>query len=121
MLEAQKMAGAPPGSQAFLGCLQDATTKLWKCLSPSKQQIFANLLKKWSDKFPLPNIQARYISCPLYVCFSCLSHRMASSVSAKIICDFQLQIFKTCSRCIVMAAHMDEDGKVITILYILQY
>ena len=47
---------------------------------------------------------------------------MASSVSAKIICDFQLQIFKTCSvHCIVMAAHMDEDGKVITILYILQY
>ena len=122
MLEAQKMAGAPPGSQAFLGCLQDATTKLWKRLPPGNQQVYANLAKKWSDEFPPPNIQARYVSCPLYVCFSCLSHRMASSVSAKIIRNFQLQIFKTCGvRCIVMAAHMDKDGKVITILYVLRY
>ena len=54
MLEAQKMAGAPPDSQAFLGCLQDVTTKLWKQLSPGNQQVYANLAKKWSNEFLHP-------------------------------------------------------------------
>jgi hypothetical protein len=40
MLEAEDMSGAPPGSQAFLGSLQDATTKLWKRLSEADQQIY---------------------------------------------------------------------------------
>jgi hypothetical protein len=30
---AQEMSGGAPGSQAFLGALQDATTRLWKKLS----------------------------------------------------------------------------------------
>ena len=60
MMEAEEMSGAPPGSQAFLGSLQDATTKLWKRLSAGERQIYVNLSKKWSDEFPPPNIQARY-------------------------------------------------------------
>ena len=61
MMEAQLMVGAPPGSQAFLGSLQDATTKLWNELSTAEQQIYiyVNLSKKWSDQFPPPDIQAR--------------------------------------------------------------
>jgi hypothetical protein len=60
MLEAEEMSGAPPGSQAFLGSLQDATTKLWQRLSEEEQELFASLAKKWSDNAPPPNIQARY-------------------------------------------------------------
>ena len=59
MMEAQLMLGALPGSQAFLGSLQDATTKLWNELSTAEQQIYVNLSKKWSDQFPPPDIQAR--------------------------------------------------------------
>ena len=61
------MSGAPPGSQAFLGSLQDATTKLWKRLSTSEQQIFVNLSNKWSDEFPPPNVQARHVYHPPYI------------------------------------------------------
>ena len=46
MMEAQLMAGALPGSQAFLGSLQDVTTKLWNELSKAEQQIYVNLSKK---------------------------------------------------------------------------
>jgi hypothetical protein len=60
MMEAEEMAGAPPGSQAFLGCLQDATTKLWRMLSEEEQELYENLARKWSDNAPPPNIQARY-------------------------------------------------------------
>jgi hypothetical protein len=60
MMEAEEMSGAPPGSQAFLGSLQDATTKLWKRLSEADQQTYAYLAKKWSDEAPPPKIQSRY-------------------------------------------------------------
>jgi hypothetical protein len=62
MIEAEEMSGAPPGSQAFLGSLQDATTKLWKWLSEADQLIYAKLAKKWLDEAPPPNIQSRYSS-----------------------------------------------------------
>jgi hypothetical protein len=65
MLEAEHMSGSQPGSQAFLGSLQDATTKLWKRLTDGEQQIYMNLAQKWSDHSPPPNIQARYVLCPL--------------------------------------------------------
>ena len=67
MMEAEEMSGAPPGSQAFLGSLQDATTKLWKRLTPGVQQIYVNLSRKWSDEFPPPNIQARHVYYLLYI------------------------------------------------------
>jgi hypothetical protein len=59
MMEAERMSGALPGSQAFLGSLQDATTKLWRMLSEEEQDVYASLGKKWSDNAPPPNIQAR--------------------------------------------------------------
>jgi hypothetical protein len=56
-----------------------------------------------------------------HVCHLCSLHniisssRMASSVSAKIIRDFQRQLFKSCGvRCIVMTAHEDETSKIVT-------
>ncbi|KAI9448886.1 hypothetical protein BJY52DRAFT_1228089 [Lactarius psammicola] len=80
MLEAEQMSGAHSGSQAFLGSLYDATTKIWPTLSAENQQRYSNLATRWSDDAPPPNIQAR----------------MASSISGKIIRDFQAQLFKTC-------------------------
>jgi hypothetical protein len=59
MLEAEEMSGSPPGSQAFLGCLQDATTKLWRMLSEDEQDLYVSLARKWSETAPPPNIQAR--------------------------------------------------------------
>ncbi|KAI9446937.1 hypothetical protein BJY52DRAFT_1228587 [Lactarius psammicola] len=58
MLEAEQMSGARPGSQAFLGSLQDATTKIWSTLSVEDQQRYSNLATRWSDDAPPPHIQA---------------------------------------------------------------
>ncbi|KAI9440221.1 hypothetical protein BJY52DRAFT_1229566 [Lactarius psammicola] len=93
MLEAEQMSGARPGSQAFLGSLQDATTKIWSTLSVEDQQRYSNLATRWSDDAPPPHIQAR----------------MASSMSGKIIQDFQAQLFKT-----FLTAHEHENGSIIT-------
>jgi hypothetical protein len=59
MLEAEKMSGARPGSQEFLGSLQDATTKLWGRSTASDQQMYVSLAKKWSEQAPPPEVQAR--------------------------------------------------------------
>jgi hypothetical protein len=67
MTEAEEMSGAPPGSQAFLGSLQDATTKLWKNLPDSEQQLYVRLSKKWSNEAPPPHIQARYVTFTLLI------------------------------------------------------
>jgi hypothetical protein len=61
MTEAEEMSGALPGSRAFLGSLQDATTKLWKELSDNEQQLYVRLASKWSDEPPPANIQARCV------------------------------------------------------------
>ncbi|KAI9436410.1 hypothetical protein BJY52DRAFT_1230495 [Lactarius psammicola] len=99
MLEAEQMSGACPGSQAFLGSLQDATTKIWSTLSVKDQQRYSNLATRWSDDAPPPRIQVR----------------MASSMSGKIIRDFQAQLFKTCGiQCVVLTAHEHENGSIIT-------
>ncbi|KAI9450643.1 hypothetical protein BJY52DRAFT_1227093 [Lactarius psammicola] len=58
MLEAEQMSGACPGSQAFLGSLQDTTTKIWSTLSAEDQQRYSNLATRWSDDAPPPHIQA---------------------------------------------------------------
>jgi hypothetical protein len=65
--EAEEMSGAPPGSRAFLGSLQDATTKLWKRLSDQDQQIYVRLANKWSDESPPPHIQARCVMPTLFL------------------------------------------------------
>ncbi|KAN0125338.1 hypothetical protein V8E53_015595, partial [Lactarius tabidus] len=99
MTEAEKLSGSPPGSRAFFGSLQNATTKLWKCLPDEEQQVYVRLANKWSGEPPPANIQAR----------------MASSVSARIIRDFQSQLFRSCSvRCIVLTAHQQEDNTIVT-------
>jgi hypothetical protein len=59
MIESEKMSGSPPGSRAFLGCLQEATTKLWNLRSDEEQQMYVRLSKKWSETAPPPEIQAR--------------------------------------------------------------
>ncbi|KAI9437857.1 hypothetical protein BJY52DRAFT_1230006 [Lactarius psammicola] len=58
MLEAEQMSGARPGSQAFLGSLQDTTTKIWSTLSAEDQQRYSNLAARWLDDAPPPHIQA---------------------------------------------------------------
>jgi hypothetical protein len=68
MMEAEDMSGAPPGSQAFLGSLQDATTKLWGRLSAADQQSFSNLARKWSEEAPPPNVQSRCVTSGLLHC-----------------------------------------------------
>ncbi|KAF8262889.1 hypothetical protein EI94DRAFT_1808105 [Lactarius quietus] len=45
----QQISGGVPGSQAFLGALQDATTQLWKELPAEEQECYAELAKEWSD------------------------------------------------------------------------
>ncbi|KAI9430400.1 hypothetical protein BJY52DRAFT_1232430 [Lactarius psammicola] len=78
---------------------RDATTKIWSTLSVEDQQRYSNLATRWSDDAPPPHIQAR----------------MASSISGKIIRDFQAQLFKTCGiRCVVLTAHEHENGSIIT-------
>jgi len=52
MMEAENICGSLPGTQAFLGSLQDATAKLWKRLSKADQQTYANLAKKWLKEVP---------------------------------------------------------------------
>ncbi|KAI9432867.1 hypothetical protein BJY52DRAFT_1231737 [Lactarius psammicola] len=63
------------------------------------QQRYSNLATRWSDNAPPPHIQAR----------------MASSISGKIIQDFQAQLFKTCGiQYVVLTAHEHENGSIIT-------
>ncbi|KAH9014735.1 hypothetical protein EDB84DRAFT_1568013 [Lactarius hengduanensis] len=56
---AQRMSGGNPGSQAFLGALQDATTSLWKKLSIEEQEPYAEIAKEWSEDRPPRDIQAK--------------------------------------------------------------
>jgi hypothetical protein len=125
MTEAEKMSGSPPGSRAFLACLQEATTKLWNSRSDEEQQMYVRLSKKWSETSPPPDIQARYghICAYVHMCSADILtsplHRMASSVGAKIIRDFQSQLFTTCGiQTIVLTAHQHESGQLITGMYV---
>jgi hypothetical protein len=59
MALAQEMSGGAPGSQAFLGTLQDATTRLWKKLSIEEEERYAEVAKDWSENAPPKGIQAK--------------------------------------------------------------
>jgi hypothetical protein len=61
MMEVEKMSGALPGSQPFLGCFQEAITKLWRMLTEEEQEVYASLGRKWLEKAPPPHIWARYV------------------------------------------------------------
>jgi hypothetical protein len=53
----RQISGDTPGSQAYLGALQDATTHLWKELACDEQEKYAQLAKEWSDDKPPKHIQ----------------------------------------------------------------
>ena len=56
----KQISGGAPGSQAFLGALQDATSRLWKKLSSEEQGRYRELAKEWSDERTPKHIQDRY-------------------------------------------------------------
>jgi hypothetical protein len=62
MTKAEEMSGDLPGSCAFMGSLQDMTTKLWKNISDEERLVYVKLAKKWSDEPPPLHIQARHIN-----------------------------------------------------------
>ncbi|KAH9008808.1 hypothetical protein EDB84DRAFT_1446695 [Lactarius hengduanensis] len=93
---AQRMSGGNPGSQAFLGALQDATTSLWKKLSIEEQEPYAEMAKEWSEDRPPRDIQAKMAQ---------------AAYRGRIVRDFQTQLFKTCGmRSVVLVAYADKDG-----------
>jgi hypothetical protein len=63
----KKMSGGAPGSQAFLGALQDATTSLWKKLSDEEQEQYADIAKEWSEDRPPKQIQAKYVISHIFI------------------------------------------------------
>ncbi|KAH9015583.1 hypothetical protein EDB85DRAFT_2156541 [Lactarius pseudohatsudake] len=94
---AQKLSGGVPGSEAFLGALQDATTSLWKKLSIEEQEPYADIAKEWSEDKPPRDIQAKMAQ---------------AKFRGRIVRDFQTQLFKTCGmRSVVLVAYADKDGK----------
>ncbi|KAH9031440.1 hypothetical protein EDB83DRAFT_2319252 [Lactarius deliciosus] len=94
---AKKLSGGLPGSQAFLGALQDATTSLWKKLPIEEQEQYAEIAKEWSEDRPPRDIQAKMAQ---------------ATIRGRIVRDFQTQLFKTCGmRSIVLVAYADKDGK----------
>ncbi|KAH9015700.1 hypothetical protein EDB85DRAFT_2156481 [Lactarius pseudohatsudake] len=94
---AQKLSGGVPGSEAFLGALQDATTSLWKKLSIEEQEPYADIVKEWSEDKPPRDIQAKMAQ---------------AKFRGRIVRDFQTQLFKTCGmRSVVLVAYADKDGK----------
>ncbi|KAH9062594.1 hypothetical protein EDB83DRAFT_2315452 [Lactarius deliciosus] len=94
---AKKLSGGLPGSQAFLGALQDATTLLWKKLPIEEQEQYAEIAKEWSEDRPPRDIQAKMAQ---------------ATIRGRIVRDFQTQLFKTCGmRSIVLVAYADKDGK----------
>jgi hypothetical protein len=56
---AQKLSGGVPGSQAFLGALQDATTTLWKKLPIEDWEKYADIAEEWSENRPPKDVQAK--------------------------------------------------------------
>ncbi|KAH9013595.1 hypothetical protein EDB85DRAFT_2158062 [Lactarius pseudohatsudake] len=94
---AQKLSGGIPGSEAFLGALQDATTSLWKKLFIEEQEPYAEIATEWSEDRPPRDIQAKMAQ---------------ARFCGRIVRDFQTQLFKTCGmRSIVLVAYADKDGK----------
>ncbi|KAH9017443.1 hypothetical protein EDB84DRAFT_1566833 [Lactarius hengduanensis] len=93
---AKKMSGGVPGSEAFLGALQDATTSLWMTLSSEEQVPYAECAKEWSEDRPPRDVQAKMAR---------------ATFRGRIVRDFQTQLFKTCGvRSIVLVAYEDKDG-----------
>ncbi|KAH9016363.1 hypothetical protein EDB84DRAFT_1567258 [Lactarius hengduanensis] len=93
---AEDMSGAAPGTEAFLGSIQLATTELWKKLPVEEQERFAQTADEWSDNGPPKGIQAKMAS---------------AAIRGRIVRDFQTQLYRTCgARSIVLLAYQKEDG-----------
>ncbi|KAN0134641.1 hypothetical protein V8E53_007426 [Lactarius tabidus] len=95
----QQICGGAPGSQAFLGALQDATTQLWKKLSAEEQEKYRELAKEWSEDKPPRHVQAKMAS---------------AAYRRRMVRDFQTQLYKTCGiHSVVLLAYADESGRVL--------
>ena len=61
MAHAQDISGGAPGSQAFLGALQDATTHFWNDLSTDDVEMYEDMVRDWSENAPPHHIQSRQV------------------------------------------------------------
>ncbi|KAF8269100.1 hypothetical protein EI94DRAFT_1799598 [Lactarius quietus] len=61
MTLAQDISGGAPGSQAFLGALQDATTQFWNELSVEEIEMYEETAREWSENGPPDHIQSRQV------------------------------------------------------------
>ncbi|KAF8264209.1 hypothetical protein EI94DRAFT_1806091 [Lactarius quietus] len=92
----QEISRGTPGSQAFLGALQDATTRLWKELPTEEQSGIANLQRSG----PKTDLRRPY--------------RLSAAYRHRMVQDFQTQLFKTCGMwSVVLVAYADEFGNTI--------
>ena len=118
-----QISGGVPGSQAYLGALQNATTQLWKKLSTKEQEFYVDLAKEWSDRKPPKHIQAKYVTVPTYSGNVMLIYlfRMANAgYRRRIIRDFQIQLYKTCGmRSTILVAYEDEKGNIRASMYVI--
>ena len=61
MEHAQDISGGVPGSQAFLGALQDAITQFWNELSTDDVEKYEEMARDWSENAPPHHIQSRQV------------------------------------------------------------
>jgi hypothetical protein len=93
---AQDVSGGAPGSQAFLGALQDAITHFWNELSIEEVEIYEDMAKDWSENTPPEHIQSRQVisQYAMYQLTPRRHVRMASAViQCQIVRDFQTQLY----------------------------
>src|ERR1700761_296627 len=63
-------SGLEPGTPAFLGALQDATTTLWKNTAKADQDDYVHAAKEWSEKSPPSHIQSRQVGTSIHFIMS---------------------------------------------------
>ena len=118
-----QISGGVPGSQAYLGALQNATTQLWKKLSTKEQEFYVDLAKEWSDRKPPKHIQAKYVTFPTYSGNDILIYliRMANAgYRRRIVRDFQIQLYKICGmHSTILVAYEDEKGNIRACMYVI--
>ncbi|KAF8261097.1 hypothetical protein EI94DRAFT_1705813 [Lactarius quietus] len=90
---AQDVSEGAPGSQAFLGALQDATTQFWNELSIGEIEMYEEIVREWSENGPPDHIQLRQNG----LCSNLTSD--SSGLSNPIV-----------SKSIVLIAYAKEDG-----------
>ena len=118
-----QISGGVPGSQVYLGALQNATTQLWKKLSIKEQEFYVDLAKEWSDRKPPKHIQAKYVMFLTYLGNDTLIYvfRMANAgYRCRIVRDFQIQLYKICGmRSTILVTYEDEKGNICACMYVI--